>query len=263
MVISCIDTETTGLNKNTDRIIQLAVTNFDENFNILLDKVWYIKPSGTWKINPDAQAVHNISEEYINEHGVPLKSIVPELLEILADNPILTYNGATFDISFVQREFEREGLETGFENHEFIDAFDIERRVNSNKLADAYRRYFGEDFENAHDASSDVHATIKVYQKQCEIHKDAIDPDTGNNLIMESRKEITNMMQTSPEGFVHVDKDGVLKFRIGKFKGYPVVQVCKENPSYIKWLFTPNNGDNVCTNITKKAIKAEYYGARK
>ena len=57
----------------------------------------------------------------------------------------------------------------------------------------------------------------------------------------------------------YTDKDGVLRFRIGKFKEYPVVQVCKENPSYIKWLFTPNNGDNICTNLTKKAIKTAYY----
>ena len=27
-IISCIDIETTGLNKNTDRIVQLTVTNF-------------------------------------------------------------------------------------------------------------------------------------------------------------------------------------------------------------------------------------------
>lgn len=263
MTYSCIDVETTGLNKNTDRIIQLAVTNFDENFNILLDRSWYIKPSGTWKINPDAEAVHNISEEIINEKGISLKSVAPVFLEIIADNPILTYNGSSFDISFIQREFEREGLETGFENHQYIDAFDIERRINSNRLGEVYKRYYGEDFEDAHDALADVHATIKVYAAQLKNHDKAINTETGERVIDESIKQVTSMMQTSPEGFVYEDKDGVLKFRIGKFKEYPVVDVCKNNPSYIKWLFTPNNGDNVCTNLTKKAIKSEYYGTRK
>jgi DNA polymerase-3 subunit epsilon len=258
-LFTCIDTETTGLNKNTDRIIQLAVSKFDENFKIIADKVWYIKPSGVWKINPDAEAVHKISEEFINENGVSLKSIVAEFLELIKDTTILTYNGSTFDISFIQREFEREGLDTGFENHEFIDGYDIERRMNSNKLSDVYRRYYGEDFDNAHDALADVHATIKVFEAQCNRHGDAIDAETGKGVILESTEQITKMMQTSPEGFIYYDKDNVLRFRIGKFKEYPVVDVCKNNPSYIKWLFTPNNGDNICTNITKKAIKNAYY----
>lgn len=175
---------------------------------------------------------------------------------------ILTYNGSTFDISFIQREFEREGLETGFENHEFIDGYDIERRLNSNKLTDAYRRYYGKDFEDAHDAMADVRATIAVFKAQCEKHRTAINEETGKEVITESIEQITEMMQTSPEGFVYLDKEGVLKFRIGKFKEYPVVDVCKQNPSYIKWLFTPNNGDNVCTNLTKKAIKNAYYGQK-
>jgi len=262
-IFTCIDTETTGLNKNTDRIIQLAVVKFNEAFETLAEKVWYIKPTGTWKINPDAEAVHKISEEFIRENGENLKDIAPEFLKLIEGTTILTYNGSTFDISFIQREFEREGLDTGFENHEFIDGYDIERRLNSNRLMDTYRRYFGDDFEDAHDALADVKATIKVFQAQCEHHGMAINTETGKGIIEESVEQITQMMQTSPEGFVYTDKDGVLRFRIGKFKEYPVVDVCKNNPSYIKWLFTPNNGDNIITSITKKAIKNEYYGTQK
>ena len=69
MKIACIDTETTGLNKNTDRIIQLSCKVFDSETGERLDSLnEYILPSGMWKINPDAQAVHNISEEFIKEH---------------------------------------------------------------------------------------------------------------------------------------------------------------------------------------------------
>lgn len=256
---SCIDVETTGLNKNTDRIIQLAVAKFDDKFNIIDEVFWYIKPSGIWRINPDAQEIHNISDEFINENGVPLKSIANNFLAMIKDTTILTYNGSTFDISFIQREFEREGLDTGFENHEFIDGYDIERRLNSNKLTDTYRRYYGEEFEGAHDAMSDVRATIAVFKAQCEQHSTAINAETGKEVITESIEQITKMTQTSPEGFVYFDKEGVLKFKIGKYKEWPVKRVCQEIPSYIKWLFTPNNGDNIITNITKKTIKADYY----
>lgn len=262
MIISCLDVETTGLNRNKDRIIQLSVSNFDDQTGkIVASFDHYIKPSGVWQITPSAQAVHNITEDIINEKGVSLKSIAPAFLEIIAGHPILTYNGSSFDISFIQKEFEREGLETGFEEHEFIDSFDIERRVNSNKLGDAYRRYFGKDFEDAHNSMADVNATIEVFMEQKRRYKETNDVRTDNdkNVIDESCESVTKMMRTSPEGFVYVDDNGLLMFRVGKYKEWPVQKVCQEVPSYIKWLFTPNNGDNIITNITKKAIKADYY----
>ena len=262
MIISCIDVETTGLNRNTDRIVQLSVANFDDQTGQIVESMdHYIKPSGAWKMTPSAQEIHNISEELINEKGVSLKSIAPKFIEMIADHPILTYNGSSFDISFIQKEFEREGLDTNFDRHDFIDAFDIERRVNSNKLGDTYMRYFGHSFEDAHNSMADVKATIEVYLEQVKRYKTITDikTDNGKNVIDESCEDVSKMMQTSPEGFVYYDKDGVMKFRIGKYKEWPVVKVCQEIPSYIKWLFTPNNGDNVITNITKKSIKANYY----
>lgn len=262
MIVSCIDTETTGLNRNTDRIIQLSVANFDTETGAIVAKLdHYIKPSGVWSITPSAQAVHNISEEMVNEQGVSLKEIYPKFMEMIADHPILTYNGSSFDISFIQKEFEREGLETNFERHEYIDAFDIERRVNSNKLSDTYMRYFGHGFEDAHNSMADVMATIQVYLEQVKRYKvnNDIKTDTGKNVIDESNEHVTKMMQTSPEGFIYTDDEGVLRFRVGKYKEWPVAKVCQEIPSYIKWLFTPNNGDNVITNITKKSIKEDWY----
>lgn len=263
MYIACLDTETTGINKNTDRIIQLSVRVFDNTTGQTVKQLKeYILPTGTWKINPDAQAIHNISEEIVKEKGVKLRDLFPRFMEMIADYPILTYNGYTFDICFLQREFERENLDPGFEKHKFIDAFDIERRVNSNRLMDTYRRYYGKDFENAHDADADAQATIDVYMAQKKVHGTTINKETGKGVIKESIDEVTTMMHTSPEGFIYTDKDGVLRFRIGKFKEYPVADVCRDNPSYIKWLFTPNNGDNVITSITKRSIKENYYNTK-
>ena len=265
MIISCLDTETTGLDRNKDRIIQLSVANFDsETGKVLKTFDHYIKPSGVWEINPSAQAVHNISKEMIEEKGVSLRDVAPEFLEMIADNPILTYNGSSFDISFIQREFEREGLETGFEKHKYIDAFDIERRVNSNKLGDAYIRYFGHPFEDAHNSMADVTATIEVYMEQKRRYKEVNDIRTDNdkNVVDESCENVTTMMQTSPEGFVYMDGD-ILKFRIGKYKEWPVSKVCQTDPGYIRWLFQPANGNQVITVITKESIKKAYYADKK
>ena len=163
MIISCIDVETTGLDRNKDRIVQLSVANFDsETGEVLATFDRYILPSGVWHMTPGAEVVHNLSEEFIKEKGVSLRSVYQEFMKMINLNPILTYNGSTFDIAFIQKEFEREDLETGFDPHEYIDSFGIERRVNSNNLGDTYLRYFGKRFDDAHNSMSDVSATVQV-----------------------------------------------------------------------------------------------------
>ena len=255
MNIVCIDTETTGLSKSTDRVIQLSMQKFDaETGETIMEKDWYIKPTGNWKMEPTAQAVHGISKEFIEENGVSLKSIFDEIMEMIDECPILTYNGTSFDIAFLQREFEREGLEAHLDTHKYIDAFDIEKRMNSHKLADVYRRLFGEDFEDAHNSMADVRATTRVYLEQVKRYDEVV--------IKESIDSTTQHTQISPEGFVTINEEGTLVFNVGKYKLHPVAEVCKKDPGYIKWLFTPNNGDNVITNITKRAIKKDYYAQK-
>jgi DNA polymerase III epsilon subunit-like protein len=193
------------------------------------------------------------------EHGRSIKEIFPEFMEAISSNPILTYNGTTFDIIFIQKDLERESLDADLASHTYIDAFDIERRVNSNKLSEVYMRYYGKPFEDAHDSSADVDATIDVYMEQQRRYSDRINPDTGTSILAESQADVTRTTTVSPEGFVYMDNDGIMKFRVGKYKEYPVYQVCINDPGYIKWLFEPRNGDNVISNITKRAIRNMYY----
>ena len=249
--ITCLDIETTGLDKNYDRIIQLAVVKFDVTTGErLLEKSWYIKPSGFYKISESAQAIHNITQEIVETQGVPLKSIYQEFMDIKEDTAILSYNGMTFDMSFIQKEFERELLDPKFYEHEFIDSYDIERRSHSNKLIDTYTRYYGKPFEDAHDAFSDVQATIDVFLAQLK----NINPE----IIKESCDVVTKNCTTSPEGFVKYNDKGELIFAVGKYKEITTNTVCKTDPGYIKWLFSPNNGNNVITIPTKKSIKREW-----
>ena len=155
----------------------------------------------------------------------------------------------------IQKDFEIDGLDTGFENCRFIDALDIERKLNkqdNNKLNEAYERYFGHPFEGAHDSSADILATIEIYKKQMESIKGK---PNRSRIVTESILRSTNNMSMSPDGFVYRDDSGYLKFRWGKHKNMPVIEVCRKDPNYIKWLW---NKDIVC-RITKETIKKEFY----
>jgi len=258
MIISCIDIETTGLDKSIDRIVQLSIQNFNpETGKLLESRNWYIRPNlktGEWAMDVEAQKVHGISEIFLRDNGVSLKDIYEDWKEMTKDHCILTYNGTKFDIPMIQKDFEREGLDTGFQHCMFIDALDIERRLGkheSNKLGVVYERYFGQEFENAHDSSADILATIKVYMKQLELARNNQDVEYK---LRASINQVTGQTSISPEGFVCRDEFQHLIFRFGKYKGRMVTEICKEDPGYIRWLW----GSGAICNITKNTIAKEY-----
>ena len=243
--IVCIDTETTGLDKTKDRIIQIALIKFSTKTREIIDqKSWYIIPSGEWTINPGAEEIHHISRETILQEGVSLQSIKNDIISFCKGCDFLTYNGNSFDWNFIQREFEREDSSIDFmkefSDSVLYDSFQIEKTHNSHKLSDVYKRLTGKDMEDAHDALGDVKATVEVFLKQLDIYDD----------IDDISQETSNQTTLSPEGFLTRNDEGVLVFKSGKYKDYPVVDVCKKDISYIYYL----NSANILTNPSKRNI---------
>ena len=96
------DVETTGLNPKEDFIIQLAALKFRKSDNSFKDgKKWYIKPAHDFTISPKAQETHGLSKEFILANGVYFKEIADEFFEMIKDADLLTYNGNSFDIKFL------------------------------------------------------------------------------------------------------------------------------------------------------------------
>lgn len=249
--ISCIDIETTEVDKHRARIIQLAVVVFNpDTFKRVKEKSWYIKPTGKWEMTPNAIDIHGLTREFIESSGENLADIAQDFKDMIEDTDILTYNGTNFDIVILEWEFERIKFNLELDNHNFIDACDIERRSHSNKLIDAYHRYYGKDFEGAHDAFADVQATIDVYKAQTERLDEAI--------IAESNETNSDAVKTSPDGFVMHNEDGKLVFRIGKYRDQSTVDVCLKDPGYIQWLFGSTRGVRNITIPTQKAIQKEW-----
>jgi DNA polymerase III subunit epsilon len=103
-----IDTETTGLDFENDRIIQLAVAVFLKGQN-----VWNFD----WLLNtpkashPEALAVHRHTDEERYRSGVGAKPVFEHcraLLRRMRDNnsPVVAFN-APFDFTFLRAEFKR------------------------------------------------------------------------------------------------------------------------------------------------------------
>ena len=237
--IVCFDTETTGVDTQKDKIIQIAMVKFNpENYQTVDTFQKYTIPEGEWSIPPEATEVHHLTKEFILEKGVPFKDVAQQIIDFFNDCDILSYNGNTFDVAILQNNLAAIGIDWKLPECKYYDSMIIEKKIHGMRLVDVYHRYFGEDFE-AHDAFADVNATIKVFQKQMETSKEII--------------ETMDLDILSPDGFLKRNADNIVVFAFGKYKDKPVHEICNTDKGYIRWIWDQN-----FSPITKQSIEKAY-----
>jgi len=140
------DTETTGLDNNLDRIIEIGGVELDNFFPTGRSFHVYISP-GDRKVHPEALAVHGITDEFLADKPV-FAAIVEELSAFFEGAHLVAHN-ATFDIGFMNAEFARLDR-PAVEMHRVVDSLALARRrhpMGPNSLDALCRRY---GIDNAH-----------------------------------------------------------------------------------------------------------------
>ena len=128
MKLVCFDTETTGLDVQKDHIIQLSLVKFDtDTWQVEDQRDWYILPEGEFTIPAEAEAVHHISKELLQEKGVSLKSVYADLKALTDGCDMLSYNGNGFDAPILHYNLSRAGLDFVFDGRTWYDALLLER----------------------------------------------------------------------------------------------------------------------------------------
>ncbi len=108
------DTETTGVNTSTDRIVTAAIITRDNADGPPNQRTWLINPGVD--IPAAATAVHGITTEQARDAGVSPQDALGEIATLLASalrggSPVVAFN-ATFDISILEAELARYRLPT-------------------------------------------------------------------------------------------------------------------------------------------------------
>lgn len=123
-----VDTETTGLDFETDHVIQASVAMFNGGQYVAGYEWLTNSPRAS---HPDAVATHGITDEFRQENGEkPL--IVMSRLQALFKRcryqhiPVMMFN-APFDMTMLRKEFERNVLTWCIEDLRVIDPLVIDR----------------------------------------------------------------------------------------------------------------------------------------
>ncbi|WP_137130627.1 DNA polymerase III subunit epsilon [Rhizobium sp. FY34] len=157
------DTETTGLENKLDRIIEIGGIELLNHFPTGRTFHVYINP-GDRKVHPDALAVHGITDDFLKDKP-RFGQIVDELLAFFDGAKWIAHN-ATFDMGFINAEFDRLGLPPVAPEH-VIDTLSMARRKNPmgpNSLDALCRRYgIDNSHRSKHGALLDSELLAEVY----------------------------------------------------------------------------------------------------
>lgn len=238
-----LDIETNDSDKKTCEILQISLYRMDgrggtESYST------YIKPVNKYEIAEGAFEKHGLTKEFIEENGNFLKDVAQGIIDFIGDRDLLVYNGMSFDIPILCRQFKEVGFDFPFNNRKIYDSYLFECALNSHKLEEVYFRMFGEYPQKAHDALDDCISTMKVFQKQLE-QIDNYDEYT-------QEKDIKTEM-VFPEGFVKFNENNNLVFAVGKYQNQDVFDIYNSDPQYIKWMW---NKEGLLFESTKKYIAA-------
>ena len=117
-----LDTETTGLNFNDDKVIEIGIVELIDN--VLTQNYFheYINPE--MNISLSAQKVHGISNEFLIEKPT-FSKIAKKFLDFIKDDTIIIHN-AEFDTNFINKELQN----CGFNNikNSVIDTIKIAKK---------------------------------------------------------------------------------------------------------------------------------------
>jgi len=143
-----------------------------------------IRPEG-WEMTAGATAVNGITTQMALDKGINVRDVLSIYSEYITNGWIVVCHNCIFDLKIMRGELRRHQMPDLFEatknvctQADFIEVFKLPptgKQMASGryafkqpKLIEAYRHFFGCDFEDAHSSMADARATLAVFRKLVE-----------------------------------------------------------------------------------------------
>lgn len=163
--IAFFDLETTGINLEIDRIVEISIIRLSPDMN---------KSIFTSRLNPECQipeevsAIHGIYDADVE--GAPtFNAIAPDISAFLDGCDLGGYNAIRFDLPFLEKKMFQAGFSFSLAERLTIDPFILFKLMEptgKHTLSVACEHYLGHPLLNAHSAKADINATIEVLEAQ-------------------------------------------------------------------------------------------------
>ena len=249
----CVDLEATGVWPGQDRIVQIATASIFPDGSV---STWSSLVNPEQPMPPAALAIHGITDAMVAS-APTFAQLAPTIEPLLSDCDLTGYNVERFDRRLLAAEFRRAGVEDPTVGAHVIDAYTIFVRREPRSLDAALRFYGVEEGQadrQAHDAGSDVEATVAVLAAQLTTYPDL--PKTVDELH-------TWLHPSDPN---HIDADGKLVWRdgvatvaFGAQAGTSLADLAANDRSFLEWVLRKDFSDEVKA-IVRDALEGRFPG---
>lgn len=214
------DLESTGVDTEIDRIVQIAAIKVHPNGkreerNILINP--------TIPIPVEASEVHGITDDMVKDKPT-FNQYAKSIRDFFFGCDIGGFNSDSYDLNLLLAEMARTDVEFADWDLNLVDVMKLYRQMFPNTLGEIYKRLFGEELDGAHNALIDIMATEKILDK--------ILPENLTTV-----KEIDEFLQGDKmrvdfAGKLYKDKEGIVRYNFGKSKDKAV----KEDKGFGNWM---------------------------
>lgn len=158
----CLDTETTGLNAQKNRVIEIAWIQYDKQKEVRAQsKLCKVEQP----LPPEIVNITGITDTML-QHANAFKDVSGLLADAIHQSAFIVAYNAPFDRGFIEKEFERIGKK--IPDRPWIDPCvfvkELDKFKKGKRLADAALRW-GVELKGAHRALADTRATGELLFK--------------------------------------------------------------------------------------------------
>lgn len=221
------DLETTGVNINNDRIVEICYLKVYPNGN---------EEAKTMRINPEmhipeqSSAVHGIYDEDVADCPT-FKEVAKVIARDIEGCDLAGFNSNRFDVPLLAEEFLRAGVDIDMSRRKFIDVQVIYHKLEQRTLSAAYKFYCDKNLEDAHTAEADTRATYEVLKAQLDRYPEELQNDMA---FLSEYSSFTRNVDFA--GRMVYNEQNIPTFNFGKYKGQPVEEVLRKDPGYYSWM---------------------------
>ncbi|GAA3583662.1 3'-5' exonuclease [Klugiella xanthotipulae] len=191
--IAVFDTETTGIDVTTSRIVTATIAVLDAQGTVTERHDWFLNPGV--EIPEQASAVHGVTTEQAAAGGMDAATGVMQILDRAHDVlsrglPLVVYN-APYDLGIMRHEALRYGLSPLDNPTPILDPLVIDKAVDryrkGKRTLEATTSEYGVTLGAAHDAGEDAIAAGRVMQRLAARHSTKLPDDLEALHAMQAR----------------------------------------------------------------------------
>lgn len=236
------DLETTGTDITKDRVIEVDAVKINPDYTT---DEFYSKVNPERHIPDEASGVNNICDDDVAD-APKFAEIVDKLNDFFGNGKnrydLGGYNITTFDIPLLVEEFLRCDKSFRYGGRRIVDSYKILVKAEPRDLKHTFKNFTGTELENAHSAHSDTAASAAIAFRQMAKY--------GLNTVDDLAKYATeNFVDAS--GFFRRNKDGLIVFATGKYKGRGVKELfeSKSDENYFEKYIKVKCGSDVKNHL--------------